>query len=172
MTLRRRAKPANPQLYYLESSALAKLYVREAGSRELARWLGDPRRGFSPDVRLYVSRLAFPETMSAVTRRRNDRLLSQQAALGLWRALAADFMGAECPYLVIDPTEAIVGRAALLVATYGVRGYDAVQLATALWVQMRLDDPTSIIFVCSDDKLRKSANAAGLATIDPQYPES
>jgi len=155
------------QLYYLDSSALAKAYVREVGSRRLATWVGDRRSGFSPSARLYVSRLVFPETVSAITRRRNNRSLSREAVGGLWRALLADFMGDKPPYVIIDPTEVIIAHAAILVATYGMRGYDAVQLATALSIQVRLDDPASLVFVCSDGDLSRAAKAVGLATADP-----
>ena|SRR5215210_7665596 len=154
-------------LYYFDTSALVKLYVTERGSRRLRGWVGHRKLGLSPQVRIFVSRLVFPETMSAITRRRNDGTLSQQAASGLWTDVATDFMRGNPPYILVEPTQTIVGRAALLVPTHGIRGYDAVQLATALSVQMRLDDPATLLFVSSDSALTKAAKAAGLATADP-----
>jgi hypothetical protein len=65
-----------------------KLYVKEPGSRRLV----DRKLGFLPSVGVYVSRLVFPETMSAITRRRNDHKLSPTAATDLWGAVASDFM--------------------------------------------------------------------------------
>ena len=141
--------------------------MTEAGSRKLARWVGERTVGFFPSVRLYVSRMAIPETISAITRRRNERKVSSRGAFWLWNSVLSDFVGQNIPYVIIEPSEDIVLRAALLVAGYGLRGYDAVQLATALSVQMRLDDPASLVFVCSDGDLSKAAKAAGLTTADP-----
>lgn len=70
-------------------------------------------------------------------------------------------------YQIIEPTEDIVLRAGLLVATHGLRGYDAVQLASALWLQMRLSDPDALVFVCSDTNLSRAAKAERLTVADP-----
>jgi predicted nucleic acid-binding protein len=156
--------PPSPRSYYLDTSALVKLYVREPGSRRMVAWVGDRRMSFLPDVQIYVSRLVFPETMSAITRRRNDRR-APRAVGGLWSAVASDFLDSAPPYAIIDPTETIVGHAAFLMATHGLRGYDAVHLATALAVKARLSDP--LIFVSADGTLNEAATAERLVTADP-----
>jgi predicted nucleic acid-binding protein len=69
--------------------------------------------------------------------------------------------------VVIDVSEVVVGRAAWLVAQHGLRAYDAVHLASALWLQPRLDDPDALVFVCADKKLTKIAQAERLTTVDP-----
>jgi predicted nucleic acid-binding protein len=153
--------------FFLDTSALAKLYMREPGSRKLARWVGERTVGFFPFVRLYVSRMVIPEAMSAITRRRNERKVESRGALWLWNSVLSDFVGRSTPFLIVEPTEDIVIRAALLVAAHGLRGYDAVQLASALSVQARLGDPAALVFVCSDGDLSKAAKAAGLTTADP-----
>jgi hypothetical protein len=48
-----------------------------------------------------------------------------------------------------------------------VRGYDGLQLATALAVQMRMNDPAALVFVSADGKLNDAARAERLATADP-----
>jgi len=153
--------------FFLDTSALAKLYMKEPGSRKLARWVGERTVGFFPFVRLYVSRMVIPETISAITRRRNERKVASRGVVWMWNSVLSDFVGGSSPYLIIEPSEDIVLRAALLVATHGLRGYDAVQLATALWVQMHLENPATLVFVCSDGDLSKAAKAAGLTTADP-----
>jgi uncharacterized protein len=152
-------------IYYLDSSALVKLYVREAGSRRLAEWVGVRTETGGPSVAISVSRLGFPETMSAITRRRNEGSLSPAEAMKLWNAVFSDFMGGARTYAVIDPTETIIGRAAILVATYGLRGYDAVHLASALRLQMEVQD--EVVFVSADGRLNRAANAERLAIADP-----
>jgi hypothetical protein len=84
--------PSATQQYYFDTSALVKLYVKEPGSRRLEDWVGHRKLGLLPSVGVYVSRLVFPETMSAITRRRNDHKLSPTAATDLWGAVASDFM--------------------------------------------------------------------------------
>lgn len=67
------------------------------------------------------------------------------------------------------PTLTVTGRildhAALMVAAYGLRAYDAVQLATA--VTARAIDPTLDLFVCFDKCLNKAAEAEGFRLINP-----
>jgi predicted nucleic acid-binding protein len=154
-----------PRPYFLDTSALAKLYLKERGSRKLAGWVGHTT-GFSTSVRLYVSRMVLPEAISAITRRRNDRKVDPQSAVRIWNEIFNDFAG-RTPYEIVEPSEAIVLRAALLVATHGLRGYDAVQLASALWLQVRLSDPDALVFVCSDAGLSKAAKAERLTVADP-----
>jgi predicted nucleic acid-binding protein len=70
-------------------------------------------------------------------------------------------------YEIVEPREAVVLPAALLVAAHGLRGYDAVQLASALSIHVRLDDPDALVFVSADHSLSEAARAEGLATADP-----
>lgn len=158
---------SGPRLYFLDTSALAKLYMKEPGSRKLASWVGERTHGASPSVRLFVSRMVLPETISAITRRRNERKVDAFGALQLWNIVLSDFMGRDSRYEIIEPTEAVVLRAALLVAAHGLRGYDAVQLASALAIQVRLSDPDALVFVSADHSLSEAARAEGLAIADP-----
>jgi predicted nucleic acid-binding protein len=163
----KRNRPHDATAYYLDTSALAKLYVKETGSRELSRWIGNRDRGFDPDVRLYTSRLTLPETISALTRKRINGTVPASEGGQLWLKVFRDF-GQEPPvYEVIEPSFTVVGRAAFLVAQHGLRAYDAVQLASALWLQPRLDDPGALVFVSADKKLTSAAQAERLATADP-----
>jgi predicted nucleic acid-binding protein len=163
-------RPHDASAYYLDTSALAKLYVKEDGSRELNAWFGDPRKGFDPDVQLFTSRLGLPQTISAITRKWNGGALGKQSIFDLWHHVVNDFASATPPYGVVEPSEAVVGRAAWLVALHNLRTYDAVHLASALWLQPRLEDPESFVVVCADRKLAKVARAERLRTADPVPP--
>lgn len=151
----------------MDTNAVAKLYMKEPGSRRLVSWVGHPATGFLPSVRVCVARIVLPEAISAITQRRNERKVERHGVLKLWSSVLADFSGTTSRYEVVELTEAVVLRAALLVATYGLRGYDAVQLASAISIQMGLDDPLRLLFVSSDGALTRAAKAAGLATADP-----
>ena len=72
-----------------------------------------------------------------------------------------------------DLTDAIINEAIRLTDMYALRGYDAVQLATALAAnRKRLSDGLSaIIFVCADSELNTAAQAEGLIVENPNnYP--
>jgi predicted nucleic acid-binding protein len=161
-----RASCLAPACTFLDTSAVAKLYLQEIGSRRLAKWVGHRSAVLPPSVRLCVSRMVLPEAVSAITRRRNDRKITTRDALRLWNFVLSDFIG-PTRYEIVEPSEAIVLRAALLVATHGMRRYDAVQLATALHVQMRLSDPESFVFVSADTDLVDAARAEGLTVANP-----
>lgn len=159
---------SNPRnLYYLDTSALTKLYLTEPGSRKLARWFGSRIHGFLPSVELWVSRLGFPEVVSAIVRRRNTGTLTPAAARRLWLQAFNDFYLPKSPYAIIDPVQSIVHHAALLVAGHGLRGYDAVHLASALRLQNILALGTSVVFVSADQRLNRAATAERLSVADP-----
>ncbi|HET7460625.1 MAG TPA: type II toxin-antitoxin system VapC family toxin [Longimicrobium sp.] len=159
--------PPRETLYYLDTSALAKLYLDEPGSRRLASWVGKRVRGFTPEVRIFVSRIVFAEAMSAIARRRNENHLSAEAAVRLWGEVIADFTRPRPPYEILEVTEAVVYQAALLVARYRLRAYDAVHLATAMRLQLLLKDSFEVVFVCSDRRLTLAAEDERLRVVDP-----
>jgi predicted nucleic acid-binding protein len=153
--------------FYVDTSALTKFYLKEAGSRRMTTWFGHPSQGLDPAVRLYVSALAYPEAISAVKRRSNKGELAPGVATELWNRIMAHFYPPGSPYNILKVNEAVVGRAALLIARSGLRAYDAVQLASALDLQFRMHGRASVTFVTSDARLRGAAQAERLETADP-----
>ena len=67
-------------------------------------------------------------------------------------------------YLTISMSDALIDKAAVLARTHGLRGYDAVQLATALevWAQI-----ATIVLISSDGDLNAAAIAEGMPVDDP-----
>ena len=154
--------------YFLDTSALAKLYVKEAGSRKLHAWVRSARED-APAMRVWVSRLGYPEAMSAITRRRNQRSLTDNLARQIRHRLVHDFTAPVSQYGIVEPSEVVVNRAALLVAQHHLRAFDAVQLSAALYLQMILRAHTGqpLVFVSSDVRLSEAARAEQLTTLDP-----
>lgn len=111
---------------YLDSSALAKLYVPEAESEMLDAFLLG-RRG------LLISELAITEVLSAVSRRKREKLLRAELANEIRDALLKD---ADCGSLHrVDLSPAVHREAEyLLLATESVslRTRDALHIALAL----------------------------------------
>jgi len=145
-------------LYYLETSALVKLYVREPGSERLLRLAARVN-----NHRFAVLALSRVEMHSAIRRRERegdieaaiaDRLLSQ-----FEQHLESRFIKQVLNDQVIDLATSLVKRNAL-------RAYDAVQLAGCLTLKENsaTDEPS---FVCSDQRLLQAAEIEGLACLDP-----
>lgn len=153
--------------FYLDSSALSKLYLREAGSGELERLIGMRHHGFNPSVEVCVSRIALPETLSAIRKQSNIGTITARDAVRLWGEVLGDFLNPRSPYTIYDATEALVGQAAMVVAQHGLRAYDAVHLSTALRARAHMRDGSEFAFVSSDHRLNNVARAERFEVIDP-----
>jgi predicted nucleic acid-binding protein len=134
---------------YLDSSALVKQIVPEAGSRETSDLVARADRVGTA----VVSRV---EVTAALARAARAGRLGEIAAADarlrlqrLWPELTQIPLASE----VIANAEHWAWREAL-------RGYDAVQLASALWLQVLVRAP--VVVACFDVRLRAAAAAAGL----------
>jgi len=144
--------------YYLETSALVKLYVRESGTE---RVLALANR--ASENRLAILGLTQVEFRSAVRRReRNGEippLLATQLLETFKRHLETRFVSQTISDFVLDVASALVDRHAL-------RAYDAVQLAG--YVALRGSIGTDVpVFVCSDHALLEAARLEGIPILDP-----
>jgi uncharacterized protein len=134
---------------YLDSSALVKQIVPEAGSRETSGLVARADRVGTA----VVSRV---EVAAALARAARTGRLGEIAAADarqrlrrLWPELTQIPLASE----VIASAEHWAWQEAL-------RGYDAVQLASALWLQVLVREP--VVMACFDVRLRAAAAAAGL----------
>ncbi len=145
-------------LYYLETSALVKLYVREAGTD---RMLALAAR--SSDNRLTILSLAQVEFRSAIRRReRNGEIpafVASQLLDAFGRHLESRFVTQTINDFLLD--------IASTVDRHALRAFDAVQLAGYIVLRSNagIDTP---VFVCSDDELLASAQLEGAPTLDPR----
>jgi uncharacterized protein len=145
-------------LYYLDTSALVKLYVQEPGTQRL---LGLTRS--SNNNRFAVLSLARVEMHSAVRRRQRDGDLDAQNAEHI---LARFDNHIEARFIRQLINEALLDLAVALLDRYTLRAYDAVQLAGCIVLRTSSGhDPP--IFVCSDRRLIEAAEAEGLAAMNP-----
>jgi predicted nucleic acid-binding protein len=66
-------------------------------------------------------------------------------------------------------SDSITFRAQTLVDDYILQGMDAIQLASALTINVRLLEANqpSLVFVCADNRLLNAANSEGLPTHNP-----
>jgi predicted nucleic acid-binding protein len=146
-------------LYYLDTSALVKLYVQEPGTQRLlglaARW---SLHHFA------VLDLARAELHSAIRRRQRDGDVDLQVA---GEILARFDKHMETRFVRQPMNEPLVDMALTLLERHRLRAYDAVQLAgcLALKASSGLEPP---IFVCSDRRLVEAAEGEGLAVFNPE----
>ena len=144
-------------VYYLDTSVLVKLYVREPGTEQMIR-LASPSSGHT----LAILGLARVEFRAAVRQRERTRDVPHDAAEALIARMEKHLQSL---YLVQLVTDAVVEEAAALVDRHPLRAYDAVQLAGCLSLRSRLGESPS--FVCSDRQLLRAAEHEGLAVLDP-----
>jgi predicted nucleic acid-binding protein len=147
--------------YYLDTSALIKRYVDEAGSEWLRATLAAPE---PPSI--IVAHLAIVEVTSALMRRVRDGSLTTTDCATLQSVFRSDCMREYSLMNVVDNT---INRANRLIEKHPLRGYDAIHLATALVAneQLVLNNLPPLIFFSSDNRLTSAASAEGLAVDNP-----
>ena len=134
---------------YLDASALVKRYIVERGSRETIALTADS----DMTATSIVSRA---EVAAAVAKAVRAGLVKDEVARNALQRFARDW-----PDLArISVTEALVQRAEGLAWEHGLRGYDAVQLASALTWQESVGQ--EIVLATFDQQLRDAAKRSGL----------
>jgi predicted nucleic acid-binding protein len=148
-------------VYFFDTSAIVKRYASESGSAWVLD-ISDPATG-NP---IYLARITEVETVSAITRQaRENKILASDAASAIVM-FRYDFFN---HYRKVEITPGLIDKAVLLVQSYALRGYDAVQLAAAIQVNTdRLSSEMSaIILISADVELNAAAITEGLAVDDP-----
>lgn len=133
-------------LVYFDSSAFVKLLIQEEGS-DLAVTLWD-----ACDLAL-SSRLAYPEVRAALAAARRLKRLTS----GTLRHAEAAWEEYWSATQAVRLTGAICRHAGQLAGQHGLRGAEAVHLASVLAVS-----PAEVVFAVWDKSLRQSAQAVGV----------
>lgn len=146
---------------FLDSSSLVKRYALETGTS----WVfGLVRR--SAKNRLYLARITGVEVVAALTKRMRVGSLSARATAKAIKRFEREFANR---YVLIEVSPQIVKSAMMLAKKYTLRGYDAVQLASAL--QANADrisvGGSPLIFISADKHLNSAATAEGLTIDNP-----
>lgn len=137
---------------FLDSSALVKRYVNESGSAAI--------RQLCRRAEIAVARVVYSEVAAALARACRDQLFDEDL-----RDRLLDRLGDDMDTLqTIELRRSIVQRTRGLVTRHALRGYDAVQLASALAIH---DRGTSVRFWSADSRLSAAARSEGLRAIVP-----
>ena len=143
---------------YLDASALVKRHVDERGSRETLEFAA------RAEV-VATSLISRAEVAAALAKAVRAKLLDEDEAREAQRSFAAQW-----PDIARIPiTEALVSRAGTLAWDYGLRGYDAVQLASAVLFQESLG--TTVRLATFDKQLWDAARRAGLEPWPEKPPQ-
>lgn len=147
--------------YYADSSVLTKRHVQESGSAWV-QGLTDP----AAHNTIITAHISMIEVFSALNRRVRESTLSTAD----YMTIANDF-AAICAteYLLVEATPQIIAQARGILERHPLRGYDALQLVTALAANSVLvgQGLNPLIFLAADQRLLAAAQAEGLARDDP-----
>jgi hypothetical protein len=155
--------------YFLDSSAVAKLYLIEPGSKRVRDMVRSARSSPS-STQVYICDLAHPEAASALRQIADGPDASKRGIGSLERktlplALANDLHSGGV--LIVGESSQVMLAAAALVWKHRLKGADAVHLAAAMEFQALLPWGTEFYFVGADKQQNAAAEAEGLEVIDP-----
>ncbi len=136
-------------ILYLDTSAWVKLYVREPGSKELRACAAEAEA-------MAASVVAYPEARAAFARLKAQGISTEAKHQQRLAQLNLDWGN----LLHIELIPAVVRAAGDLAEVYGLRGFDSIHLASALWLKEKTSMP--LHFAVFDQRLRAAAERAGL----------
>ena len=139
-------------VYYLDTSALAKLYIQEIGSGRVAGLLRDPEH--DRFAILEVSRVEFH---SAVRRREREGDIASAEAANVLTQLDSNLQDL---FLVQPLTAAVLEEAVAIIGRHPLRAYDALQLAGGIALNAGMG-VQGFSFVCADDELLDAGDGGG-----------
>jgi uncharacterized protein len=155
-------------VYFIDTSALVKRYVRSEIGSAWVLGLLDPTLMLDPTLNneVYIAALTGVEIIAAITRRARGRSISAVDAAKGCSQFRNDL---QTQYQVIEITENIIVSGMTLAETYGLRGYDAIQLAVGCAVNT-LCIASSLpptVFVSADNELNIAASSESLIVENP-----
>jgi predicted nucleic acid-binding protein len=131
-------------ILYLDTSALVKLYVAEAGTGEVAA-------AVERAAALVTARVTYAEARAAFAQHARAKGLGSPALRLVVRHLDEEWG----QYSIVEITEAVVRRAGTLAERHRLRGCDAVQLSAAL--ELRNAGAAASVFASFDARLNEAA---------------
>lgn len=141
---------------YLDTSALLKLYVEEPGSLQVEQAAEGAQT-------MATSMITYVETKAALSRRRRDGSLTVTEHKKLVRDFESDWK----KYFVIEASETLIRNAGKFAEVHALRGYDAIQLASAAYLQTTLGEV--VTFASWDDRLEAAATRQGLRILRSRW---
>ena len=118
---------------YLDTSALVKLYVAETGTGDVQSWVAQASV-------VATSRVAYPEARAALARRMREGSITTAVLRSAVRDLDRDFGS----FAVVEATPRVARAAGVLAEKRGLRGFDAIHLASAIELAAALSQAVEV----------------------------
>lgn len=131
-------------ILYLDTSSLLKLYLEEAGTKDVQSRLE------RADV-VATSVIAYPEAHAALARRHREGALTKSE----FNAVAEDFRDTWYRFLAVGLSTPVYTRAGTLAVTHGLRGMDGIHLASCVEL---FGDGDHVEFLSHDLRLMRAAS--------------
>jgi predicted nucleic acid-binding protein len=146
-------------IIYFDTSALVKKYIEELGSDQISE-------SYSRAELIGTAMITPPEMASALSRAMRRKIIDADKASEAWNMFYKDWD----TYFVVDVNQALIGQASALVWEQGLRGYDAVHLASLIaWKDALGADITLATY---DVKLWEIAQRLNIQVIPENAPNS
>jgi predicted nucleic acid-binding protein len=147
--------------FFLDSSAIAKRYVTEAGSA----WIIALTEATSRNV-CWLTAVTRVEVAAGLYRRHR---MGHLTAIDTQRAVAAFLHEYAVAFRVLAVDSVILDSAVKLVGAHPIRAYDALQLGGAIRLRAEYERAGLLppVFVSSDQALNRAALAEGMVIEDP-----
>ena len=122
-------------------------------------WTSETRARVGNATLVATSRVAYPEARAALARRQREAAITRRGLARAVSALDRD-LGR---FVVVELSAKVARRAGELAERRGLRGFDAIHLASALEVE----ELTGLMpgFCCYDGNLGEAASIEGLSTL-------
>jgi predicted nucleic acid-binding protein len=142
-------------MIYADSSVIVKRYYEEPGTQSVrSRWTASER--------VFTSRVAYAEVHAALARKLRDGGISAAQL----RTVANSFETEWPAYDQVLVDSATLTEVRRLVRSHALRGFDAIHLSAALWLQAQSPEPLE--FWASDDRLEAAAAKERLIVFNPE----
>jgi uncharacterized protein len=143
--------------YFLDTSALVKLYVQEPGTDRLL-----PLVSNQTENRFAVLAISVVEVRSAIRRRQRAGDIEAAVAAAMLKNMQTHM---ETRFIRQAVNDTVIDTALEVIDRYALRAYGAVQLAGCL--ALCAISSEAFTFVCSDHQLLASARSEQLVVLDP-----
>jgi len=147
--------------YYFDSSALVKYYAQEVGTTWVSGLIDA-----QPSNEIFTALITGAEIVAAIKRRERMNLITASDVSAVLALFRNQF---RIRFKAFRTSDVVVDRAMNLAETHNLRGYDAIQLASALIIEERMTTQGVglLTLISVDNDLNQAAQAGGLLTDDP-----
>jgi uncharacterized protein len=137
-------------ILYLDTSAWLKLYVDERGTQEVIAAVRTAEL-------VAISQIAYAEARAALARVLREERTTRAEHRKRIAALDTDY----ADLLKVEVSEEVARQAGELAESHALRGFDAIQLASARWLARKTRKPVRLL--AFDARLNEAAHVLGLA---------